>query len=147
MFSRALDGTSALVFVDEIDGGVLDDGEVLWGAVFADAAVVVTEDDVKQPVKAVFLEQRFHRADAAKTRPAGIALIQPRDVSGHAVLAAFFIQHHMVDGTTSNTLVVDDLQGEKLEEYARELADTSEKWDVRKQGALRFETLDRVRTV
>lgn len=41
------------VLFDEVDGAVPEDGEVLGGLAFADAAVILAEGDVEDPVQAV----------------------------------------------------------------------------------------------
>ena len=61
-------------------------------------------------------------------------------------LAAFFVKHHASDGG-SNTLVVEDLHGERLEQYVRTLPDTSDTWVVRKLGCLTFRTPAAVQAV
>ena len=65
-----------------------------------------------------------------------------------AKLAAFFIRHHQVmDARASNTLVIDDLVGEKLKEYSKGIEDDVERWAVSKRGVLTFTTPNRVALV
>ena len=53
-FSAELDGFFVGCGADEVEGEVSDDGHVFGAVSFSEAGLVVAEDDVEDPVEAVF---------------------------------------------------------------------------------------------
>ena len=64
-----------------------------------------------------------------------------------ARLAAYFVKNHNCSEGKSNTLIVEDLQGKRLEQYVSALPNTSDTWCVKKLGCLTFQTPERVKAV